>query len=74
MKKSLKNRLTLNRETLRNLASDEMSGAYGAAATTLITGCPVRTDTCLTQTCPTNCGQTYCYHVGPVVSLPPIGG
>ena len=29
MRKSLKTRLTLNRETLRNLAADEMSGAQG---------------------------------------------
>jgi hypothetical protein len=65
MKKSLKNRLTLNRETLRNLASDEMAGAQGGAPTTLFTGCPpVRTYTCITyNTCPTNCGQTYCYGV-----------
>jgi len=63
MKKNLKTRLTLNRETLRSLASDEMSAAQGGAPTTLITGCPVRTYTCISYTCPTECGQAYCYGV-----------
>ena len=66
MKKSLKTRLTLNRETLRNLVSDEMADAQGGAPTT-IPGCPILTNTCfncITQnSCPTHCGQTYCYHV-----------
>jgi hypothetical protein len=68
MKKN-KIRLTLSRETLRSLASDEMSGAQGGAlALTTVAGCPVLiTNTCyncVTQnTCPTHCGQTYCYYV-----------
>jgi len=66
MKKSLKTRLTLNRETLRNLVSDEVAGARGGAPTT-IPGCPILTNTCFNcithNTCPTNCGQTYCYGV-----------
>lgn len=69
MKKSLKNRLSLNRETLRNLASDQLSGAQGGALE------PVTYETCpqlntnvncpvvISHTCPTNCGQWYCYHV-----------
>ena len=32
MKKSLKTRLTLNRETLRNLSADQMSEAQGGIA------------------------------------------
>jgi hypothetical protein len=65
MKKSLKTRLTLNRETLRNLASDEMPGAQGGALEPVtFGGCPVLiTNTCLTHTCPTRCGQAYCYYV-----------
>jgi hypothetical protein len=67
MKKSLKARMTLNRETLRNLNAEELTAAPGAG---------VRTETCtvcITQTCPTNCGQVYCYHVGPVISIPGPG-
>ncbi|HEX4498459.1 MAG TPA: class I lanthipeptide [Thermoanaerobaculia bacterium] len=67
MKKSLKTRLTLNRETLRNLAADEMSGAQGGGVVLVSQGagtCPVLiTAVCVTQTCPTRCGQTYCYYV-----------
>ena len=69
MKKSLKTRLTLNRETLRNLNTDELAATPGAG---------YRTETCvqLTQTCPTECGQAYCYHVGPTITIGPgpIGG
>lgn len=65
MKKNAKIRLTLNRETLRNLAADDMSGAQGGAIVQVTNGtCPVLiTSPCLTQTCPTRCGQTYCYYV-----------
>jgi hypothetical protein len=65
MKKSLKARLTLNRETLRHLASDQMTAVQGGEAVPVTyTGCPVRlTNACVTQTCPTRCGQTYCYYV-----------
>lgn len=70
MKRNAKVRLTLNRETLRNLTSDQLSGAQGGALEPNTTGCPVLntnvncpTNTCLTQTCPTHCGQWYCYHV-----------
>jgi hypothetical protein len=65
MKKSLKTRLTLNRETLRNLASDEMTGAQGGALEPVTGGCPVLiTSPCVTRnTCPSQCGQWYCYGV-----------
>jgi hypothetical protein len=64
MKKNAKIRLTLNRETLRNLAAEEVKNAEGGAS-----GSPICyqsilcTQGCLTQTCPTNCGQWYCYGV-----------
>ena len=64
MKKNAKIRLTLSRETLRNLSADETSGVQGEASGT--PQCYVTvfcTQGCLTQTCPTNCGQTYCYYV-----------
>jgi hypothetical protein len=64
MKKNAKIRLTLNRETLRNLSVDEMPGAQGGAVVVNTTVCPViLTNTCVTYTCPTKCGQTYCYYV-----------
>jgi len=60
MKKNAKIRLTLNRETLRNLSPEQMAAAEGGALVRL-------TDTCfcpvVSQTCPTNCGQWYCYGV-----------
>lgn len=65
MKKN-KIRLTLNRETLRNLGADEVRNAGGGASgqpicyQSLVTCSPAA---CLTQTCPTNCGQWYCYGV-----------
>lgn len=69
MKKSLKTRLTLNRETLRNLDAMEMGAAQGGAYTTILTGCPVRTQPCITQqTCPSHCVNT-CPVAGPVISL-----
>ena len=62
MKKNAKIRLTLNRETLRNLSAEEASNAQGG--TLISNGCPVLTNTCfncLTRvTCPSLCGQTYC--------------
>ena len=65
----IKVRLTLNRETLRNLDSAEMSNAQGGAYTTILTGCPVRSQPCITQvTCPSNCVNT-CPVAGPVISL-----
>ncbi|HEX4498458.1 MAG TPA: class I lanthipeptide [Thermoanaerobaculia bacterium] len=70
MKKSLKSRLTLNRETLRNLTADQMSGAQGGAVQANTTGCNVvpTVFNCppapvVSQTCPTRCGQWYCYAV-----------
>ncbi len=65
MKKSLKARLTLNRETLRHLASDQLAEAQGGALVPVTYGtCPILiTNACVTQTCPTRCGQTYCYYV-----------
>jgi hypothetical protein len=67
MKKSLKTRLTLNRETLRNLGADEMSGAQGGAVQQNTTGCTIAPTNfncpVVSQTCPTRCGQWYCYAV-----------
>jgi hypothetical protein len=67
MKRNAKLRLTLNRETLRNLNAQDMKAAAGGATETT---CPRNTqgscfqsvcDACIThQTCPTNCGQTIC--------------
>ena len=57
MKKN-KIRLTLNRETLRNLEQDELQATPGGAV--LIT---YTCFNCVTQSCPTKCGQTYCYYV-----------
>jgi len=62
MKKSAKIRLTLHRETLRNLSPEQMNAAQGGAIVR-------QTDTCFcpvvvtNQSCPTNCGQWYCYGV-----------
>jgi hypothetical protein len=68
MKKSLKTRLTLNRETLRNLTSDQLPGVQGGALEPVTDVCPrpntnVGCPAPLTQTCPTRCGQWYCYGV-----------
>jgi hypothetical protein len=71
MKKSLKTRLTLNRETLRALDAEALTAAPGGAATTggvntaqcVLTYTCNTCNNCLTQTCPTQCGQYYCYHV-----------
>jgi hypothetical protein len=62
MKKN-KIRLTLNRETLRNLAADETSNAQGGVIVQLTQSCFQTYCVCITQTCPTKCGQTYCYYV-----------
>jgi len=72
MKRNMK-RLTLNRETLRHLNEGEMSAAQGAASEVICqqtdVNCPVviRTQTCfancVSQTCPTQCGQWYCHGV-----------
>lgn len=66
MKKNAKIRLTLSRETLRNLSAEEMSGAQRGASGAIcqITDSCFQTYcVCVTQTCPTRCGQTYCYYV-----------
>jgi hypothetical protein len=67
MKKSLKTRLTLNRETLRNLNADQLSEAQGGAAQPNTTGCTAAPTNfncpVVSDTCPTRCGQWYCYHV-----------
>ena len=68
MKKSLKTRLTLHRETLRNLDAEEVRGAEGGSAITAGANCtisiaPSVLNNCVSQTCPTRCGQWYCYHV-----------
>jgi hypothetical protein len=53
MKKSLRTRLSLHRETLRALDADQMAGAQG--------GAPASATHCLTDnTCATNCHQWYC--------------
>jgi hypothetical protein len=54
MKRNLKTRLTLHRETLRSLDREELRAAPGASAPNI---CLI-TDTCyhcLTYTCPTRC-------------------
>ena len=66
MKKTRK-KLTLNRDTLRGLtlpALDQAAGngtytcqVNGSNTCTIVVTCPV----CATATCPTNCGQWYCY-------------
>lgn len=64
MKKNAKIRLTLNRETLRNLSADEASGARGGAIVQITQSCFETYCVCVTQqSCPTHCGQTYCYYV-----------
>ncbi|HEY4564192.1 MAG TPA: class I lanthipeptide [Thermoanaerobaculia bacterium] len=64
MKKN-KIRLSLNRETLRHLGTDEASNVQGGSV--ISNGCPLITVTCfncITQhSCPTRCGQDYCYAV-----------
>ena len=66
MKKTLKSRLTLNRETLRALDVEETANAQGGAVvqtTGTISIVPSVINVCVSQTCHTNCGQWYCYHV-----------
>jgi len=63
MKKNAKIRLTLNRETLRSLDADEAAGAKGGAIVQITQSCFQTYCVCVSQTCPTNCGQTYCYYV-----------
>lgn len=65
MKKNAKIRLTLNRETLRHLNAEQIAAVEGGAVSERI--CVV-TQTCfytqcVSDTCPTRCGQPYCYHV-----------
>lgn len=65
-KQSLKSRLTLNRETLRALDADQVAAAQGGVVVvTQSANCPVLNTNvgCLTGTCPTRCGQWYCYAV-----------
>ena len=61
MKRNMK-RLTLNRETVRLLNADEMAAAQGGASNSI---CPVPSllVVCISQSCPTECGQWYCYGV-----------
>lgn len=68
MKRNAKIRLTLNRETLRHLNHAEMNAAQGGVSGAT---CPILTQSCFQthcvcvsqQTCPTECGQWYCYGV-----------
>lgn len=69
----IKVRLTLNRETLRNLDAAELEAAPGGANSDpfcLVTQSCFRTYCiCVTQqTCPSNCINT-CPVAGPVISL-----
>ena len=68
----IKSRLTLNRETLRNLDAAELGAAPGGASDGI---CPITHScfqtycVCITQrTCPSNCINT-CPVAGPVISL-----
>jgi hypothetical protein len=60
MKKNSKLRLTLSRETLRALDAEEMTKAPGGVVS--MPFCLI-TQPCVSQTCPTRCGQTYCFYV-----------
>lgn len=51
MKKKPPRKLTLNRESLRNLASDSLHGIHGAA--------PTWGGTCYQYTCPDSCITCY---------------
>lgn len=66
MKRTVK-RLTLNRETLRYLDTGEMSAAQGGATERICVqtqSCFVTYCNCITQqSCPSECGQWYCYGV-----------
>lgn len=70
MKKTVKLRLTLNRETLRYLDKAEMSAAQGGATERIcvqtqscfVTYCNCTT-TITNQSCPSECGQWYCQGV-----------
>ena len=68
----IKVRLTLNRETLRNLDAAELTAAPGGASTPFCTvtyTCFQTYCVCVTQrTCPSNCENT-CPVAGPVISL-----
>jgi hypothetical protein len=61
MKRNMK-RLALNRETLRYLNAEEMSAVQGGASERL---CPAPSVfvVCVSQSCPSECGQWYCYGV-----------
>ena len=64
----IKARLTLNRETLRNLEAAELTDAQGGANSQgicqITQSCFATYCVCVTQqSCPTNCGQWYCYGV-----------
>ena len=66
MKKTLKSRLTLNRETLRALNPEETANAQGGIVVQTTGGIslvPSVINVCVSATCPTQCGQWYCYHV-----------
>lgn len=54
MKKSLKTRLSLHRETLRALDADQMAEAQGGMPGSNASGCITY------ATCATNCHQWYC--------------
>jgi hypothetical protein len=57
MKRKMK-RLTLNRETVRALDTEEFAAVQGGASNPF---CPVFTAyTCTANSCPTECPRTYC--------------
>ena len=64
MKKSLKTRLTLNRETLATSPPRRCRGSRGSAGASS-GGCPDlhHQPLCDPHTCPSQCGQWYCYGV-----------
>jgi hypothetical protein len=62
MKKQLKKKLSLSRETLRSLQEGVLRNAAGGIVTFRTCGNPcsaVCSDAC-TDTCPTQCGGTHC--------------
>ncbi|MFL6203213.1 MAG: class I lanthipeptide [Thermoanaerobaculia bacterium] len=64
MKRKANVRLTLNRETLRHLSDTETNAAQGGAVIGAVTqSCFQTYCVCVSQTCPTECGQWYCYRV-----------
>jgi hypothetical protein len=62
MKRNMK-RLTLNRETLRSLDTEEVSAVQGGVSERICRVTQTCFQNCVSQSCPTECGQWYCYGV-----------